>query len=138
MSRYSIVFSSRLLLLLRCCVLFNVQESRGQQHDFDKRYTEISVRISALDGPNALLLADSLLSISTNEEQRTKSDILLDNIHHSSGHRVLESEAALNDQKIAHAASNASSQARVPGFLAKSFRHVGLISESVKYLNLAE
>src|SRR5690606_14064459 len=106
--------------------------------DFDKKYNEIYIRISALDGPKALQLADSLLTISKDREQRVKSHMLLAGIHHSLGNCVQEFEEALKAQKLARDASLIAWQARISGFLATSFRHVGLMYESQKHLGLAE
>ncbi len=110
----------------------------AQQDDFDRKYNEVYVQISALDGPEALHLADSLLTISKNDEQRIKSHMLLANVHHSLGNRGMEFREALKAQQLARDASQVEWQARISGFLATSFRHVGLMHESEKHLELAE
>lgn len=130
-------YSFRQILLLVSFV-FLCGKVSAQQNDFDKRYNEIYVRIAALDGPEALRQADSLLSISRNDEQLVKAHMLLGGIYHSLGNKSAEFDEALKAQKIANAASNPSWQASISGFLATSFRHVGLMHESKKNLILAE
>ncbi len=64
--------------------------------------------------------------------------MLLASIYHSLGDRPSEFKEAIKAQQIAKASSNSSWQASVCGFLATSFRHVGLMNESRKNLSLAE
>lgn len=105
------------------------------QPDFEEAYQFIYSDKIASDVVEAHRLADSLLFASKNDLQRIKSHVLLATIEHSTGEVVSALEHAFKALKIAELCGFVEWEARVNGFIATTFRQVGLFSESIKALN---
>lgn len=112
--------------------------SGQEKDDFERRYNEVySARIAA-DVKDAYRIADSLFQSAKNDEQRIKTLMLLANIKHSIGDISMALKHVVKAQAIAELDGFAEWEARTSGFLATTYRNVGLLSESKKYLDKAE
>lgn len=106
----------------------------GQSKSFEERYEEVYYSIIASDVNEAIRIADSLISVSKNDLQKIKAMMLAANIHHSLGDISTALDHVLEAQNIANKGRYTEFQARTSGFLASTFRNVGLLEESKKHL----
>lgn len=124
------------LLFLLCAGLQSLYAQ--QVDDFERRYNEVYSAKLAVSVEDAYRIADSLLQSAKNDEQRIKSYMLLANIKHSTGDISMAISHVLKAQRIAELGGYAEWEPRTAGFLATTFRNIGLLSESKKYLTKAD
>lgn len=110
----------------------------AQSDDFHKRYEEVYMYTIATDINEARRIADSLVSVAADDEQKAKSLMLLANIQHSLGNLSESITTVLKIQRIANKSKRVDWQSRSSGFLASTFRSVGLFAESKRHLEQAE
>lgn len=126
-------------LLIASFLFLSMTNVLGQEKDdFERRYNEVySARVAA-DVNDAYRIADSLLQVAKKDEQRIKALMLLANIKHSVGDIATALKHVVKAQAIAELDGFTEWEARTSGFLATTYRNVGLLSESKKYLDKAE
>lgn len=126
-----------LYLLLFVCMSFQSLYA-VQGDDFERRYNEVYSAKIAVRVDEAFVIADSLLHAAKNDEQRIKSYMLLANIKHSVNEISTALSYVLKAQRIVELGGYVDWEPRTAGFLATTFRNVGLLSESKKYLEKAD
>lgn len=124
------------LLLFLCLGIVSVGIS-NEDH-FNRRYIEASVHLVATDIREALRVADSLSSTARTDEQRIKALMLTANIHYHMGNLPVALREAVKADKVANVTLNPAWQSVTSGFLATTFRHVGLLTSSKYYLQQAD
>lgn len=125
-----------LFFVLFLTILFCVR-ALGYDKAFDQRYNEVYSDKIASNVGEAYRIADSLYSAAQNDLQRIKALMLLANITHSTGDVAAALAFATRAQRIAETDGFLEWESRTAGFLATTFRNVGLYSESKKYLKKA-
>lgn len=124
-----------LLLVFFICTKVSYGQERN---DFERRYNDVYSDIIASNVGEATRITDSLLAHAQNDEQRIKALMLLANIKHSVGDISVALRHVMKAQVIAELDGFVEWEARTSGFLATTFRNVGLLSESKKNLFKAE
>ncbi|MBE8722083.1 helix-turn-helix domain-containing protein [Sphingobacterium pedocola] len=133
MHRYNIFLSLSIFLSFFICFMVSANDKT-----FDQRYNEVySDKISS-NVIEAERIADSLYQHAKGDLQRIKALMLLANIKHSTGDIPPALLYAVRAHKIAELDGFLEWESRTAGFLATTYRNVGLYSESRKYLKRAE
>ena len=105
---------------------------------FDAAFTKIATEVASADIKKAFKLSDSLLAHSKNNLQRTKSMMLLADLHLRSGNIAKALGLATQAEKLAKEDKNTIWQARIAGFLSSVYQNADLNIEARKYLDIAE
>lgn len=124
------------LCLFILFILF-INTSKAQNKDCNDRYIEVSVSLIATDIQKALRISDSLLKVSKTDDERAKAYMLSANIYQNLGEKALAIKQATYADDIAKAVLNPAWQAVTAGFLATSFRQIGLFDAARRYVNRA-
>lgn len=93
--------------------------------------------ISDIGSISLLSAADSLIGTAKTDDEKLKAYMFSANIHQSLGNRAFAINNAIYADEIANATLNPSWQAITALFLATSFRHLGLLDASKRYLERA-
>lgn len=110
----------------------------GSNSNFNKRYLDVVVSLVASDRKEARRIADSLAHVANTDEQKIKAYMLLAKLDENAGNMKGCIWYAMRADTIANATFNFSWQASTAGFLATSFRQLGLLKVSERYLSKAE
>lgn len=110
----------------------------GQKKHFNERYVEVSVSLIATDIQEALRVSDSLVAVAKTDEQRIKAFMLSANIHQNLGDPAFAIQQAIRADEIAKASLYPAWQSVITGFLATSFRQVGLLQAAKRYIDQAD
>lgn len=124
-----------ILVLAFFCI---VNLSHAQKKNFNDRYVEVSVSLIATDIREALRVSDSLVSVAKTDEERAKAYMLSANIHQNIGEKAVAIRQATFADEIAKSSLNPMWQASTAGFLATSFRQIGLLKAAERYIDQAE
>ncbi|MGJ1267392.1 helix-turn-helix domain-containing protein [Sphingobacterium spiritivorum] len=127
-------FTLLLLIVLYIAIPLRAQDNAA----FDSVYNKVYGAMIASDVRKANFLADSLLSIAHKGEEQIKSLMLLANIKHSTGDFTAALVNAIRAQQIAKDFDYLEWTVRTSGFIATTFRNVGLVEEGRKHLAEAE
>lgn len=122
--------------LLFCQYYTFGQETKGDE--FDKRYIEVNVSLLATNVVEAERVADSLLAVASSDEQKIKSYMLLAKIYENKGDMSKSIKSAIKANSLAEMTLNYSWQAVTSGLLSTTFRRLGLMRVSERYLVQAE
>lgn len=133
---YSTYRMTRRLLILYAFLGVNLVSA--QNKSFNDRYVEVSVSLVATDIQEALRVSDSLLRVAKTDDERAKAYMLSANIHQNLGKKAIAIQRAIYADEIVKAALNPAWQAVTAGFLATSFRQVGLLNAAGRYTDQAE
>ncbi|MGJ1434271.1 helix-turn-helix domain-containing protein [Sphingobacterium spiritivorum] len=128
----------RFVLLLLIGLYMTVPLRAQENAAFDSVYNKVYGAMIASDVKRANVLADSLLSIANKGEEQIKSLMLVANIKHSTGDFTAALVNAIRAQKIAKDFDYLEWTVRTSGFIATTFRNVGLVEEGRKHLAEAE
>lgn len=118
-------------------ILPDVYGQSNQEKEFDKRYIEVNVSLLATDIVEAERVADSLLGGARNDEQKIKSYMLLAKLYENKGDMNSSIRSAMKANSLAKMTLNYSWQASTSGLLATTFRRLGLMRVSKRYLKEA-
>lgn len=134
-------YSVKVNYLLIFWVFISLCEARGQESSsnrFDRRYLDVSITLLVTDILEAHRVADSLVEVSADDEQKVKSHMLLAKIFEKEGdiHKSLSN--ALIADTISNSMINSSWTAVTSGFLATTYFRLGLLRFSTYYLHKAE
>lgn len=114
------------------------QAKGGPGDDFNRRYLDVVVSLVASDSKEARRVADSLAKVANTDEQKIKAFMLLAKLDENKGDMKGCIVNAMRADTISNATLNFSWQASTSGFLATSFRQLGLLKVSERYLSKAE
>lgn len=131
MHNYSTVLSIFISFFI-CCI------ASADEKTFDQRYNEVYSDKIASNVVEAERIADSLHQYAKGDLQKIKALMLLANIKHSTGDIPTALRLAARAHKIAEMDGFLEWESRAAGFLATTYRNVGLYSESKKYLKKAD
>ncbi|HRP90063.1 MAG TPA: helix-turn-helix domain-containing protein [Edaphocola sp.] len=107
-------------------------------NEFKEEYLRIATELASVDKDSAILSADALLHSVKEKEQEMKVFLLLATLKESKGDTENAIEDALQALKISKELKNVDWQIRSLGFLATTFRQIGLYNYSEIYLLQAE
>lgn len=111
----------------------------SQSQSFEERYYQVYKDIAALDTKEAMRIADSLYTVADDNSRKMRALLLLAEISKSSGDISSSLYSILQAQEIANSNPEyAEWQTLTSGFLASTFREVGLTEQSKIYLQQAE
>lgn len=137
--------SYRVLRLLRVTILvffafFFTIESIAQDANavFDKRYTEVFKQMGSISPETSGQSVDSLLELSINPYQKSKSLMLKAIMSIISDQKADALFYALESEKAAMKSGVTHMQVRTAGFLSTLFIDAGLFQEAFVYINKAE
>ncbi|MGE8291709.1 MAG: helix-turn-helix domain-containing protein [Sphingobacterium sp.] len=129
-------------IVIICVFLLSYQSfifgQEAKRDEFDKRYIEVNVSLVATNVAEAERVADSLLSVASNDEQKIKSNMLLAKIYENKGDMSRSIKSAMKANSLAEMTLNHSWQAVTSGLLSTTFRRLGLMKMSERYLIQAE
>jgi len=112
--------------------------AQTQTTAFDSVYLDIAINTLESDIDKALWMTDSLYQNSQNNLERIKSALLMALIYNNKGELSDAFYWATKSENIAIKEKNYDYQVRSAGYLATLYRNVGLITESVNHLKIAE
>lgn len=127
--------STYIFLLFLLSSEINAQDTNSK---FDKRYTEVFQKMGGISKESSEKSVDSLIKISSNPYQKSKSLMLKAIMNIISDHKsealfyAIESEKEANESGVLHM------QVRTAGFLSTLFIDAGLYEEALVYINKAE
>ncbi|KKO89239.1 hypothetical protein AAW12_24330 [Sphingobacterium sp. Ag1] len=128
------------LLFICLSLLIILPEIYGQsvqEKEFDKRYIEVNVSLLATNVVEAERVADSLLRAAQTDEQKIKSYMLLAKLYENKGDMSSSIKCAVKANSLAEMTLNYSWQASTSGLLSTTFRRLGLMKVSERYLKEA-
>ena len=134
MSKYITPFFFVFLIFL----LTSKIKAQNDNSKFDKRYTEVFHKMGGASKESSEKSVDSLIKISTNPYQKSKSLMLKAIMNIISDHKsealfyAIESEKEANESGVLHM------QVRTAGFLSTLFIDAGLYEEALVYIEKAE
>lgn len=125
-----------IFLFFGCFIVIRAQVEL--QSNFNKRYLDVIVTLVASDIKEAHRVADSLAQVANTDEQKIKAYMLSAKLDENAGNMKGCILNAMRADTISNATLNFSWQATTSGFLATSFRQLGLLKVSERYLSKAE
>ncbi len=134
-------FETMKKVLIICCFLISCPSfifGQKKENEFDRRYVETNVSLVATNVVEAQRVADSLLAVASNDEQKIKSHMLLAKIYENKGDMSRSIKHAMKANSLAELTLNYSWQAVTSGLLSTTFRRLGLMKVSERYLLQAE
>lgn len=124
-------------LIFFFCAVYSLNLS-AQTDSFDSTYVYVATELSFNHIDKAIASADSLYNIAKTEEQKIKSVMLLATLKDKTG----DIESAISDALLAEQLSlkskNKEWQIRIFGFLATTFRKIGVNEKAKEYIIKAE
>lgn len=105
---------------------------------FDEVYTHIHTDVAPKDIHQAILLADSLLSQTSNEIEEIKTYMLLAILYENIGEVSNGVRAANQAEEIADQIKDTEWQMRIAGFMSSIFQNVGLYENGFEYIKKVE
>lgn len=126
-------------LLFALCFLFEYAYSQGNAIETINEIpcaAPISREIKDLN--KVVLNADSLIVVANSDKQRISALMTKANVYRQQGNFPLSIRTAMHADSLASYTLNFQCQAAISGFLAKSFRSLGLMNISSRYLDRAK
>lgn len=116
----------------------NLYGQESAEKKFNRRYIDVNVSLVATDINEAQRVADSLRNVAVSDEQKIKAYLLLAKLAESNGDVKQCVKNLMKADTVANTTLNYSWQATTAGFLATTFRRLGLLKASGNYLSKAE
>ncbi len=126
------------IVLLMLCLKPRLFAQETSDERFQRRYLEVSVSLLASDLESAHRVADSLVLAASTDEQKVRANMLMAKIYENKGDIRKCLLMVMKADTIAMVAKNYSLMASTSGYLATSFRRLGLLKTSRFYLDRAD
>jgi len=127
---------SFLFRLVTLCTIILMTFPKAQNPEaFNQIYTKTYLEISQKDFRKALKIADSLYNVSESPRYKAKSLMLSASLLQQSGEFKAAVDYAIKANDILNNTNEYVWKAKVSGFLATQYRHLGLYDQSKKYID---